>query len=108
MSDKEYGGPKAHSKATPTEVTCCISSSGWIRKTGKGTPTLTTSDLDIYRTANLLIEQFGADDAPLIAARRADALLGLGDLDGQRVWKSVLRAIEELTRATPRLGERVN
>jgi hypothetical protein len=66
-----------------------------------------TSDLDVYRTANLLMQQYGAE-APLIAAKRADALLNLGDLDGQRVWKGVLSALEELTRSTLRPGERLN
>ena len=32
-------------------------------------------DLDIYRTANLLIEQYGADGAGMHAAMRADELL---------------------------------
>ena len=53
-----------------------------------------TTDLDIYRTANLLIEQHG-DDAPIHAAMRADAMLEAGDLDGQAVWRRVIRAIEE-------------
>jgi hypothetical protein len=44
-----------------------------------------TSDLDIYRSANLLLQQYGTAEAPFIAASRADALLELGDLDGQRV-----------------------
>jgi hypothetical protein len=43
-----------------------------------------------------------------MAAKRADALLELGDGDGQRVWKGVLRAVEELVRAEPSAGERVN
>jgi hypothetical protein len=67
-----------------------------------------TSDLDVYRTANLLIRRYGAAEARLIAAKRADALLELGDLDGPRVWKAVLAALEELTRSTPRPGERLN
>jgi hypothetical protein len=67
-----------------------------------------TSDLDVYRSANLLRQQYGADEAPLIAAKRADALLDLGELDGQRVWKGILAAIEELTRSTLRPGEHVN
>ena len=33
-----------------------------------------------------------------MAAKRCDALLELGDVDGQRVWKGVLRAVEELVR----------
>jgi hypothetical protein len=45
-----------------------------------------TSDLDIYRTANLLINQYEADGAQMHAAMRADELLEAGDIDGQRVW----------------------
>jgi hypothetical protein len=67
-----------------------------------------TSALDIYRTANLLVQQYGAEEAPLIAARRADALLELGDVDGQRVWKGVLKAVEELVRVERTLDERMN
>jgi hypothetical protein len=67
-----------------------------------------TSSLDQYRAANLLLQQHGPDDAALIAAQRADALLELGDLDGQRVWKGVLAAIEELMRKVRRAGEHLN
>jgi hypothetical protein len=67
-----------------------------------------TSEIDIYRTANLLVQQYGAEEAPLIAARRADALLELGDVDGQRVWKGVLKAVEELVRVERTLDERMN
>jgi hypothetical protein len=38
-------------------------------------------DLDIYRSANLLVKQHG-EDAPIHAAMRADAMLEAGDLDG--------------------------
>ena len=37
------------------------------------------ADLDIWRTAKLLVDQHG-QGAPLHAARRADALLAAGDL----------------------------
>ncbi len=37
-----------------------------------------TSDLDIYRGANLLVQQHG-EDAPIHAAMRADAMLEKGD-----------------------------
>ncbi len=40
-----------------------------------------TSDLDIYRSANLLVKQHG-EDAPIEAAMRADAMLEKGGLDG--------------------------
>ena len=51
--------------------------------------------LDIYRAANLLIEQHG-DDEPIRAAMRHNELLTKGDLDGQAVWKHILKAIDEL------------
>ncbi len=44
-----------------------------------------TSDLDIYRTANVLIREHGEDAALVEAAQRADAMLEKGSLDGQRV-----------------------
>ncbi len=50
-------------------------------------------DLDIYRSANLLVKQHG-EDAPIRAAMRADAMLEAGDLDGYAVWKRILRVIE--------------
>ncbi len=52
-------------------------------------------DLDIYRSANLLVKQHG-EDAPIEAAMRADAMLEAGDLDGYAVWRRVLRAVGEL------------
>lgn len=54
------------------------------------------SDLDIYRTANLLMKQHGPDDAKLHAAQRADELLAKGDLDGCRTWRLIFKAIGEL------------
>lgn len=55
------------------------------------------SRLDIYRSAAVLIREHG-DDAPLEAARRADAMLDKGDLEGQRVWRQILAAVKELQR----------
>ena len=52
-------------------------------------------DLDIYRSAKLLIDQHG-DEAPIHAAMRVDELLEASDLDGYTVWKRVLKAAEEL------------
>ncbi len=64
-----------------------------------------TSDLDIYRSAKLLVDQHG-EDAPIFAAQHADACLEAGDLDGKAVWMGVIRAIEELTNTeTPESGE---
>jgi hypothetical protein len=55
-------------------------------------------DLDIWRSANLMIQQHG-DLADIEAAMRADDLLAKGDIDGQRTWMRILRAIDELTTA---------
>ncbi len=53
------------------------------------------TDLDIFRTANILIREHG-EDAPIQAAMHADAMMEKGDLEGCAVWKRVLRAAEEL------------
>ena len=44
-----------------------------------------TTDLDIFRAAHLLIEQYGADGAGMHTAQRADELLEAGDMDGRGV-----------------------
>lgn len=56
-----------------------------------------TEDIDIWRAVKLLVDRHG-DDAPIQAAMRADQLLAEGDVDGQRIWKRILSAIEELLR----------
>ncbi len=53
------------------------------------------ADIDTYRCAHLLIERYG-DDAPIEAAVRADELMEAGDMEGEAVWKLILKAIEEL------------
>ncbi len=58
-------------------------------------PILLTSDLDIYRAANLLVKRHG-EDAPIHAAMRADAMLEAGDLDGAATWQRIVRATKEL------------
>ncbi len=52
-------------------------------------------DIDIYRSANVLVKVHGVD-APIQAAMRADAMLDKGDLDGYAVWKRIVKAVEEL------------
>ena len=59
-----------------------------------------TSNLDIYRTAKLLIDQHGKD-AAFHAGMMVDELLDKGDLDGRAVWRQVLAAIEELQKVAP-------
>jgi hypothetical protein len=66
-----------------------------------------SSDLDIYRSTNLLVKHHG-EDAPIHAAMRADAMLEAGDLDGHAVWKRIVRAVEELGGAEPRPGAAVH
>ncbi len=43
-------------------------------------------DLDIYRSAQLLVKILD-QDAPIHAAMRADAMLDKGDSNGCAVWK---------------------
>ena len=62
------------------------------------------SDLDIFRTASLLVKQHGTE-ATIHAAIHADAMLDKGDLDGQRVWLRILRAVKDLLHARPSGGE---
>ncbi len=64
-------------------------------------------DIDIVRSASLLVKQHG-QDAPIEAAIRADAMLDKGDLDGYAVWKRILRAVEELQGTMPKSGEAVH
>ncbi len=54
-----------------------------------------TSDLDIYRSANELIEQHG-DAADIEAAMRADERLAAGDMEGEAVWLRIVKAREEV------------
>ena len=54
-----------------------------------------TPDRDIWRAANLLIREQGAD-AEIVAARRADEMLDRCDLDGPQVWLRIRRSIAEL------------
>ncbi len=63
-----------------------------------------TSDLDIFRTASVLVREHGKG-AALEAAQRADAMLEKSDMEGAAVWKRVLKAVEELQRKERREGE---
>ena len=61
-------------------------------------------DLDIYRSANVLIREHG-EEAAIEAAMRADAMLAKGDLEGQAVWKRIVKAVEEIQRMEPAPSE---
>lgn len=56
-----------------------------------------TIDLDIYRSAKLLVEQYG-EGASLHAANRADEMLDMGDMDGQGTWLRIYAAVTEMLR----------
>ncbi|MCH9051259.1 MAG: hypothetical protein IIA72_09255 [Proteobacteria bacterium] len=65
-------------------------------------------EIDVYRSAKLLIDQHG-EDASIFAAQQADACLAAGDLDGKAVWMGVIRAIEQLTNTdAPDVGQSVH
>ncbi len=66
-----------------------------------------TSDLDVYRTAKLLVDKHG-HEAPIHAAMNADAMLERDDMDGRAVWLRVVRAAEELLDTKPRGSERIH
>jgi hypothetical protein len=66
-----------------------------------------TRDRDIWRGARLMIDRHGAV-APLRAAQRAKRLFDDGNFYGAELWWRIADAIDELARATPADGERVN
>ena len=57
-------------------------------------------EIDIYRSAKLLVDRHG-EDAPIFAAMQTDKCLEAGDLDGKAVWMGVIRAIKELLDQQP-------
>jgi len=63
------------------------------------------SDIDIYRSAKLLIDRHGKD-AAIHAAAQADKFLADGDIDGQRVWRRIISAIDALQSERPSEGEK--
>ena len=63
-----------------------------------------TSDLDIFRSASVLIREHG-EAAALEAAQRADAMLEKGDMEGAAVWRRIVKAVEEIQRQNRRPGE---
>ena len=53
------------------------------------------SDLNIYRSAKILVGQHG-DDAPIHAAQQAGAMLDKGGMDGRAMWLRIVKAVETL------------
>jgi hypothetical protein len=64
-------------------------------------------EIDIWRTAHVLMKQHG-ERAAFVAAERADALFAKDDFMGAAVFTRVARAIQDLERLTPREGEATN
>ena len=65
------------------------------------------SDIDIYRSARVLVQTHDRD-ASIGAAMRADEMLAIGDLVGYAVWKRILKAVEEMQRMEPVAGDRLH
>jgi len=61
-------------------------------------------DIDIHRSAWLMIRRYG-EDAAIQAAKRGEQLLDKGDLDGMLVWQAIISAIRRLQATTPTDGE---
>ena len=53
-----------------------------------------TAEFDIWRAAIIIVKQHG-EDAAIIAAQRADVLLVEVDIEGQLVFKAIMRAIND-------------
>ena len=71
---------------------------------GFGTHRLMVNDLDIYRSANELIKQYG-EAADIEATMRADECRAAGDMEGEAVWLRIGKAVEELQRTRPTCDE---
>jgi hypothetical protein len=53
------------------------------------------TEWELWACAHHYIREHG-EDAPIIAAMRADELLAAGDLDGFRTFQSIVRRIGQL------------
>ena len=58
---------------------------------------MTTSNLDIYRTANELIKQHGLKGASNYAADRIATLTDFQDQDGVTVWRKIRAALLDVS-----------
>ena len=58
------------------------------------------TELDIWRSANILLKRYGSE-AVFIASKRADVLLDLGDVQGCSAWVDIVKAIDELESKQP-------
>jgi hypothetical protein len=58
------------------------------------------SDIDIWRCAQLMINNHG-EEAAMEAATMADEFLSKGNIEAQRVWMRIAKAIDELQMVQP-------
>jgi len=65
------------------------------------------AEIDIWRTAWLMVEHHG-ESAEFVTATRSDELLDCGDLDGAATWRRISNAVAELRRTERGAGEAVN
>jgi hypothetical protein len=65
------------------------------------------SDREIWAAASVMVKRYKAD-AMLEAAKRANQLLGEGDMAGAETWHRILSAIERLQAKAPADGEKVH
>ena len=64
-------------------------------------------DRDIHHYTQVLVKHHG-EGASIRASTRANTMLESGDLDSYRMWKRILRVVEELQGAEPEPGVRVH
>jgi hypothetical protein len=65
-----------------------------------GSPPPMIADIDIWRCAQLCINNYG-DEAAMEAATMADDFLSKGNIEAQRVWMRIAKAIDELRTVKP-------
>jgi hypothetical protein len=58
------------------------------------------ADIDIWRCAHLMINNHG-EEAAMEAATMADDFLAKGNIEAQRVWMRIAKAIDELRTVRP-------
>lgn len=64
-------------------------------------------EIDIWRSAHLLIKQHG-EDAGAVAAAKFVEFQKASDGDGMATWTAILKAIWELTETRPGVGDALN
>jgi hypothetical protein len=65
------------------------------------------NELDIWRSANVLLKRYGGE-AIFIATKRADTLLDQGDVQGCSAWVRIAKAITDLERKGAGKADRVH